>query len=383
MSHVVPALDRAELKRRISEALDAGRQAEAIPYLRAMLAQTPEVAWLWLSLARAASAAGDLDLCAEAAIRCIECGASVEQARDLARALAANSGAEAVRALGLIADLDLVVRPFHARALQDAGSPEALAVWAKVLAEQPFHVEANEYLQLARQTDKTGPRIALVGNCQTYGIADSIRVLWPDARPEALFHKEPGPGYDAVLRQGVDFPGINFTGLQPDLTMHQLKGRFFHWRSTIVIKSWRRGLSEAETLGRFTPDRYARNGYFDAYQRSLAAHESAYLACGMTFRPPEGRFVHVPNHPNIAVLFDIAQALCVRLGADPAMVEAPKDLQALRLMWPIYPEIGEVLGRPGDLRFVTAAGPEIGLEEVIAETFESFDLHKVPRDLMS
>jgi hypothetical protein len=94
-----------------------------------------------------------------------------------------------------------------------------------------------------------------------------------------------------------------------------------------------------------------------------------------------GPFFYLPLHPKIEVLNDIAFELLRNAGlwrgAAPA---APRDRLAHHAIWPVYPEIGERIGLPGDYRFWPRTSPEdhgaervpLGLPEFIERTFAAY-----------
>ena len=305
-----------------------------------------------------------------------------------------------------------------ARALEASGDlAGAEAAWAHVLGLDPDNLEAGERLTVLRASGSSPPpgrapaaglKLAVLGNCQAYAMARCLRVLNPAARISAVgwaelrtpaqierMHASLGE-FDAVLAQPVNvprlerlgpkvlirrarcffFPGINFTGFQPDAVRafgDGVRSLIGEWHSALVMAAWRMGLPEARAEELFNAYIYGALGYFDEYAKAEqflhagAARIGWDLSAELEAWPAP--FVHTPNHPRIEVMMDLARAACALLGLEAeADVAPPADPFAVFGAWPIYPEIGRRLGLKGEMSFVspTEGGRALALDEAIA-----------------
>lgn len=129
--------------------------------------------------------------------------------------------------------------------------------------------------------------------------------------------------------------------------------------SAILLAAWRDGLSVKEAVSLFRDEVYDSLGYYDAFavSRDLLIRECA--SAGFDVVPliarwmADGPFVYLPLHPKIGPLNDATMALLDGAGllAESEKREAPDDDLARNIIWPVYPEIAQRLGIPGDYVF--------------------------------
>ncbi len=293
---------------------------------------------------------------------------------------------------------------------------EAWAAWAKVAELDPAHVEAPERLAALRlaaggRGSRPGAagalRVQVLGNCQSYAMGRCLRALLPDAEITALNWSElTSPAhvarlveslgmFDVVVAQPVNlpelaplspkalirgqtrcifYPGVNFTGFQPDAVRAFGKGLtslIGEWHSALIMAAWRMAMPPRRAEELFNAYVYGVLGYFDEYAKA-----SRFLVKGASriewdlsaeLRSWPAPFVHTANHPKIGVMMDLARGVCSRMGLepDPEAVLPPDPFAGVA--WPIYPEIGRRLGLSGEMTFVSRSenGRAFALDEAI------------------
>ena len=347
---------------RLADLLEAeGKLAEAAPHLKRFLQARPEKTRAWVRLAQAAEAAGD--------------------------------------------------------------RAEAEAAWARVAELHPGQMAASERLtalRLIAEGSARGPasgalKVQVLGNCQAYAMGRCLRALLPNAEVTALnwgelssdahiAHFVQGLGiYDVLVTQpvrapelerlgaelllagparSVFFPGLHFTGFQPDALRTLGKGltsMIGEWHSALIMAAWRMGLPARRAEELFNAYVYGALGYFDEYakaSRFLLQGASKFdwdLSAELQAWPAP--FVHTPNHPRIGVMMDLARGVCARLGLDTDPdAAAPADPFVASGTWPIYPEIGKRLGLKGETTFVSIGKVRraFALDEAIAWYYAAY-----------
>lgn len=311
-----------------------------------------------------------------------------------------------------------------ARALEATGDlAGAEAAWAHILDLDPGHLEAGERLAVLRSAGAASApgrapaaplKLAVLGNCQAYAMARCLRVLNPAARISAVswaelrtetqierMHASLGD-FDAVLAQPVNvprlerlgpkvlirrvrcefFPGMNFTGFQPDAVRafgDGLRSLIGEWHSALIMAAWRMGLPPARAEELFNAYIYGALGYFDEYAKAAQFLREAGTRIGWELSAQlaawPAPFVHTPTHPRVEVMMDLARAACALLGLEAeAEAPAPEDPFALFGAWPIYPEIGKRLGLKGEMTFVSPYehGGAFALDEAITWYYAAY-----------
>jgi hypothetical protein len=264
--------------------------------------------------------------------------------------------------------------------------------------------------------------VAILGNCQSEGLAQAVEALLPDATVIAMQISVLGSrharqetvdrlrGADVIFAMNlnsawerftsdqigaafsnvVNLPVFLFTGFQPDTTYLEQPYRHIAtptggYHSRIVLSGYLSGRSAQETIRLFNPLVYARLGYFGAYQRDIAAVTRMFDAAGLDLGEAverwcrSGCFMHAINHPQQSVLFDIMRAALNKAGfvaqcdADPA---EQADTLEHHAQLPIYPEIAERIGLTGSLRFkiggVGDAARYIDLPEFVERSYDVY-----------
>lgn len=200
-------------------------------------------------------------------------------------------------------------------------------------------------------------------------------------------------GPDAPL---ITAPRLYFPGFHPDMaTPSKAAGKCPNLplgtaNSAILLAAWSEGFGPDEAITLFRDEVYEALGYYEAFD---AATELLVRECGLfgvDVRPLMGAwkrpFFHVPLHPKIEVLNDVALALLHNAGIETSGSAPPvADGLSINVIWPVYPEIGERLGVEGSYIFrPNCEGAEDGmrsltLEQFIERTFAGY--HRAPPDL--
>ena len=277
--------------------------------------------------------------------------------------------------------------------------------------------------------EKGAPKIAVVGNCQSFGVAYGMKLLLPAAQVDRftivnkgladlgflartlanydhVFSLEFQPGFvrgggweelRARMPSVQPIPSIVFSCFHPD-TVYVLDpargGRPIEsptgpYHSAIALYAYLRGMNAEQTEGLFNADFFAALGYFDIWEESaqqflaLAAEARLDLSGELVRWSRRGAFMYSMNHPKAHVLFDVARALLKRAGLPhSAQIEfddfAVDDI-VRGAVYPVYPEIAERYGHRGNYLFKRAnyelsrsVGEFLGLRAYIESCFSMY-----------
>ena len=276
-------------------------------------------------------------------------------------------------------------------------------------------------------------RVAVVGNCQSFGYAFAFKLFDPDlvvdryplVAPsltdlktlraalgdyDLVFAQDFGP---QILRDNAtsetlfaDMPGIirlptiNFYGFHPD-TIHLLdptKGNRFIlgpagvYHSALALFGHLKGFSVEQTEALFSQETFSFAGYLDVWTSAVEEVLRGGQAVGMKLdgavaKWARGRaFMYTPTHPRPQVLFDIA-----RLGMDKAGLKAQAldtddyavDDLSRDYILPVYPPLADLYGLRGSAvlklahyKFSRGVGEMLGLRDYIALSFADYGKRK-------
>ncbi|HMK89626.1 MAG TPA: WcbI family polysaccharide biosynthesis putative acetyltransferase [Methylocystis sp.] len=254
--------------------------------------------------------------------------------------------------------------------------------------------------RLKRQPPAAGPRIAVIGNCQSYGVAYAMKLLDPLAQVDHYSAITPTIAsidrlaavlskYDRVFSQdfppgvvkGGDsqellrrlsnaqlFPTLNFAGFQPDLVYltdatranRVLNGPLRPYHSALAVFAYRVGLKPDAAQALFNRNVYEAVGYLNVWEPAAAEFlENARrydmdLSAELMSWSRRGVFMYSIVHPKPFVLADIARQLLAAAGLkirnDNSDAYAIDDLARAEI-FPVYPEIAELYGVRGGYLF--------------------------------
>jgi hypothetical protein len=279
---------------------------------------------------------------------------------------------------------------------------------------------------------RSGPRIAVVGNCQSFGVAYSMKILDPSATVDHfsviargtadisvfaktlqtydyvfshLFPKGHVRGGDIEdLRARVKnirlFPAIVFAGFHPDLIyLHDaakndapILGPLGLLHSALAVFAFREGLSLEEANALYNRNVYEALGYFDVWNSATSelldmARDwfNLDLSGELMNWSRRGAFMYSVAHPKPFVLFDLAKRLFADIGRKIPEVDFDYysiDDLARSEIFPIYPPIGELLGVRGGYLFKQknfhlsqSVGDVLTLPEFLAESYKVYARH--------
>lgn len=255
-------------------------------------------------------------------------------------------------------------------------------------------------------------KIGVLGNCQTQGVAQCIRLFAPQIDVTAhvlslaagdnpsrmatiaaemetcdliFIQDQPRlePLFTVILERCQAplrrWPLVVFRGFHPDCVYVIRKGQVVDgvigpYHSALLCAAWAEGLSPVRAAGLFNAFSYAALGYFDAYNdaAALLAYEAERLGYDFSavLDGPTSSFMHTVNHPRVDVLQSVArQALDLSGVPREATAPLPEDALARGSVWPDYPE----LARRGGWTPTPASWDTADMEAVARRVFDGLD----------
>jgi hypothetical protein len=282
-----------------------------------------------------------------------------------------------------------------------------------------------------RVSRNNGPRIAVVGNCQAFGVAYAMKVMDPTATVDHFSaigrsrfanmnllvktletydyvfthdfldgHVKGGGSEDLLRRipKAVLFPAVTFAAFHPDLiyiqdttkTLHGfIEGPLGPYHSAIALFAHRAGLSLIETQAMFNENVFEALGYLDiwneAAQELIEGSKARYgidLSTDLMNWSRRGVFMYSLVHPMTFVLYDLAKRLWEKVGLTPPSVNFNYyDIYDLARseIFPIYPPIAKIFGVQGGYLFKNqnhhisySVGEFLTLPQFLAACFETY-----------
>jgi hypothetical protein len=277
----------------------------------------------------------------------------------------------------------------------------------------------------------TGPRIAVIGNCQAFGLAYAMKVMNPNAvvdhfsaigRAKAtmdllvktldtydyvfshdfLAGHVRGGGDSEELRRRLPkvtpTPAITFAAFHPDLVYIQDKSEPLHgfifgplgpYHSALALFAYRAGLSVEETRAMFNENVFRAVGYLDVWNdaaRELVEMSKRYgvdLSADLMNWTRRGVFMYSMVHPKSFVLFDIARRMWEKVGLQPPSADFGyyeiHDLARAEI-FPVYPGVAKVFGAQGGYLFklqnhhlANSVGDFLNLPQYLAASFKTYE----------
>jgi hypothetical protein len=276
------------------------------------------------------------------------------------------------------------------------------------------------------------PRIAVVGNCQSFGIAHAVKLLHLEAEIDRfpvvsksqtdvetlartlnlydhVFLQPFGPGYVqggtseaivAELKNAVVFPTLVFTGYHPDqIFIHDrakateaTDGPIGPYHSALAFFASRAGFPVEAAVRLFDAEVFGALGYFDVWNNAaetfLKAAQRFSLDLGADLMRWERRgcFMYTSIHPKPYVLFDVARQLMKRAGIAVTPInfdEYAVDDLVRAVVYPVYPQIAEFYGLSGSYVFKGAhfsvmegAAKFWNLREFVTDSYRFYAKHQ-------
>jgi hypothetical protein len=245
-----------------------------------------------------------------------------------------------------------------------------------------------------------GPRIAIVGTCQSFSIACAMKLMCPTATvdhfpiisrshvPQKIFVETlatydyvflhafpagfiPGGGSNELrdlLEGTILIPTISFSAFHPDSIsvgegeVHApIFGPLGVYHSVLALFAFRKGLSLREANALFNDNVFQALGYFDFWNEASAELiESGKRDCDLDLSDEfikwsrRGVFMYTINHPKPFVLVDVAKKLLTNAGFTVPDIDYENYIfdDFIRYpIFPIYPAIGAHFGCFGSYTF--------------------------------
>jgi len=251
-------------------------------------------------------------------------------------------------------------------------------------------------------------RVLVVSNCQTIGLANSMRALTDfivDAKSALEFSKLDQAGmerlhqYDHIFAlhgviepyeetplrdRFVTIPHLFFHGFHPDLLNYDVTGPNGKviggpaGNSAIVVACFLEGVDVAQTAAMFRPEIFDRLDYFGGWDEQRDRLFERCRAGGYAVEADfyrwctHGCFMHLSNHPRLLCVMDVAVDALRRIGVRVSpRYDIVLDNLALGPIFPAYPEVAALYGFAGSYRFKPGGTSyTLSLPEFIESSFE-------------
>jgi hypothetical protein len=274
----------------------------------------------------------------------------------------------------------------------------------------------------------SAPRIAVVANCQSFGVAYAMKLLNLDATVhrfpvifkswigvktlartlklyDFVFFQPFGPGYvrggsaEPILQELNDptlLPTLIFTGFHPDqVYVHDrakgdapINGPIGPYHSALAFFAYRAGLTVDAALRLFNREVFDSIGYFDVWNGATEAFLKQGQEFSLDFREDllrwsrRGCFMYSSLHPKPFVFFDFARQLTQKAGVPTRPINfddyAVDDL-VRGSVYPVYPEIAEFYGIQGSyifkgahFSFGTGLGEFWNLRDFVTDSYRAY-----------
>jgi len=187
----------------------------------------------------------------------------------------------------------------------------------------------------------------------------------------------------ALCANTIAFPHIATTTLHPDC--HYVRdngvsqvGPMGPYHSAIIAACYLMGIPQKRVPLLFNKFVYSSLGYLAVPTQYQPMYNDAQI---MEYDFSEfvsgarGAFMHTPNHPNADIIFSTAQQALSKAKIAFSNSEIPEDRLEPLGVWPVYPEIADPFSFEGSIVFKQrkSLGNIYSLEEVIEEFYKSYD----------
>ncbi|MDQ0996674.1 hypothetical protein QFZ34_001856 [Phyllobacterium ifriqiyense] len=250
----------------------------------------------------------------------------------------------------------------------------------------------------------------LISNCNTYGLANSLKLLSNSFTLDCFDvfelmknlekYKETMPGYDRVIInpaiQFVEYdfsllknvsriPGIDFDAYHPDLCYlfadgQRIYGPTAGYHSMLVFAAFEAGYSVEKTERLFRREIFEQCGFLSRWEperdRLMKVFSFFNLDIAAPFRSwSRGQsFMYGLGHPKAGPIHDVARVFLESIGIETNKSDlVPHDTLVDGICLPVYPEIAETFGFRGSRMFkVLGEYRLMSLEEFIQKSFEVY-----------
>lgn len=280
-------------------------------------------------------------------------------------------------------------------------------------------------------------KIRISGFCQMGGISEAVKFLLPNEDVMIMPLKSTWPlehtrgpggpdGYEVfasemstidvllTVEKGLEdlvrqfksnaivlrWPQISFAGFHPDIALATSRGNDITsmggcpYNSTIVLWCWLNRLSIDSVLKLFTNNVFKSFGYFNCWGHSADLLSSHFKECNLDFNcffnavKRKGVFMHSDVHasayPIILLAKQLVKKIVLRFDVPYVEFDAPierylNDTLLFDAVWPVYPEIGDVLGVKGSYIWKYRSSIYYGLEEYVVSSYLEYDKQSIDR----
>ena len=276
-------------------------------------------------------------------------------------------------------------------------------------------------------------RIAIVGNCQSFGFSYGMKLFNPAleidryalvsrcyadlgkltaalADYDVVFSQDFGPG---LLRDDADsqalrkampaiqrLPFVNFSGFHPDTVYlfdptrngKLIMGATGVYHSGLALYAFQQGMSVDQAEALFSAEVFDYLGYLGVWNSAAEEFLRATSDAGMDLQSElarwarRGNFMYTPNHPKPPVMYDVARKAMKKAGLAVHDLEVDDylvDDLARGFILPVYPPLAELYGFRGSTLFKKEhyrlsfkPGEFLVLRDYIAECFAVYAKHQ-------
>lgn len=203
-------------------------------------------------------------------------------------------------------------------------------------------------------------------------------LVLPELHDPQILSAENLPSY-------IDVPAFMFGAYHPDCCYTFANGASVTdgpigpYHSMIALAAYKEELAASEAVKFYALSVYEQAGYHLHWEPHRNHMIATFAKSGLDIAPMfkklsrGGSFMHATDHPTIEVLVEIARATLKKLDR-PTHDVVPPIVDNLAVMnWPIYPEIGELLGVRGAYQFrVANTYRTVDLETYLQSAFDTF-----------
>lgn len=280
------------------------------------------------------------------------------------------------------------------------------------------------YIEHMIEQKEVSCEILVTSNCQTNGIAKSLKYLAGDDKVSIFSESYIGHSVESfaaknsVLFKTLSFwvtsysdleikkvleiinanskmevikiPQIYFDAYHPDLTYINSKNGIvesplIHYHSKIIFGCFMNGIDIGSVKRYFQKDIYKKLGYLNYWDQSIKRMENDFSQSDLDYYDFENKidmnrvFMHSVNHPTTGVLSAVAALVCKKIGlkqrydSQALTYIAKDDLFEHGPVWPIYPDIAINFGQSGTFLFKDPGGKIYELDEFIQLEYEIFE----------